>query len=219
MPKDQYFIPILTDVHVRTRGYLPHWEMPNAIYFITYRLHDSLPLHVVHALNEERRALKRMYGNGATALDRARIRIAFERTLDRALDTEYGAAHLADERIARVVVDNLMHFNGERYEVLAWCVMPTHIHVVIRTLGEQHLAMIVQSWKSYTAKRANKILGQTGAFWAREYFDRIVRSPEDLSRTLEYVVNNPVKAGLRDWLWVGTTGGPPVDRPAGGRRA
>lgn len=90
---------------------------------------------------------------------------------------------------------------------------------MIGTLGSQSLARIVQSWKSYTAKRANEILKREGAFWAREYFDRIVRSPEDLSRTVEYVVNNPVKAGLKEWRWVGVAGGPPADRPAGGRRA
>ena len=219
MPKNSYFIPILTDVRVRTRGYLPHWEMANATYFITYRLHDSLPPHVLHALDEERRHLTRMYNNGATALDRARIRLAFEQTFDRVLDAGYGAAHLADERIARVVVENLMHCAAERYEVLAWCVMPTHVHVVMQMIGDQQLAAIVHAWKSYTAKRANAILNRSGTFWAREYFDRIVRSPEDLSRTIEYVIRNPVKAGLRDWPWVGTTGGPPVVPPASGRRA
>ena len=219
MPKDQSFIPILTDVHVRTRGYIPHWEMPDAIYFITYRLHDSLPHHVIRTLEQERRVLKRMYGNGETAVDRARIRLTFEHALDRALDTGYGASYLADDRIAGMVVENLMYFDQERYEVVAWCVMPTHVHVIIRAFGAQNLAKIVHSWKSYTAKRANQILGREGTFWSREYFDRIVRSPEELSRTVDYVMNNPVKAGLIGWRWVGPTGGPPVDRPAGGRRA
>jgi REP element-mobilizing transposase RayT len=218
MPRDLPFIPNLTDVRVRTRGYLPHWEMPDAIYFITYRLHDSLPESVVHALEDERRALKRMYGDGDSALDRARIRLAFEQCLDRALDVGYGAAHLADPGIARVIVENLRQFDGVRYETIAWCVMPTHVHVVVRAIGSQKLSRIVHAWKSYTAKRANEILGREGPFWSREYFDRILRSPEDLRRTVEYVIQNPVKAGLADWPWVGA-GEPPADRPASGRRS
>ena len=88
--------------------------------------------------------------------------------------------------------------------------MPNHVHVLIQTLGEQSLARIVHSWKSYTAHRANEILGRSGTFWQREYFDRIVRDEEDLRRTIEYVIENPVKAGLRDWPWVWSAGGAPA---------
>ena len=218
MARSTYLLPTLDNVQVRTRGYLPHWESPDAIYSITYRLHDSLPRHVIHALAEQRRALERMHNDGATAIDRARIRFTFERFIDHALDAAHGAAHLKDDRIAAIVAENLVHFDGSRYELLAWCVMPTHVHVVLQVYGVGKLAWIVQGWKSYTSKKANEVLGQEGTFWAREYYDRIVRGEEDLNRTIEYVVRNPVKAGLKDWPWVWSAGGPPADRPAGGRR-
>ena len=80
--------------------------------------------------------------------------------------------------------------------------MPNHVHVVIRAIGDQCLWRMVESWKSYTAKEANKVLGRRGRFWARDYFDRIVRNEEDLSRTIEYVLGNPEKAGLKGWKWV-----------------
>jgi REP element-mobilizing transposase RayT len=219
MPRNSYFVPNLQDVRVRTRGYLPHWEMQAATYSITYRLHDSLPQHVVHALNEERRAIARLHANGRTAIDRAHIRFAFEHAIDRSLDCGHGAAHLADDRVANIVASNLEHFAGRDYELLAWCVMPNHVHVVMRVISGRALASIIHSWKSYTAKEANRILGRDGPFWSREYFDRIIRSPDDLSWTVEYVRNNPVKAGLSGWKWVGPTGEPPVDRPASGRRS
>jgi len=82
--------------------------------------------------------------------------------------------------------------------------------VVIRIIGAQKLERILHSWKSYTAKRANEILGQTGVFWQSEYYDRIIRNDEDLERTIEYVLNNPTKAGLVDWPWVGRAGGSPA---------
>jgi len=88
--------------------------------------------------------------------------------------------------------------------------MPNHVHVVTRLLGTQSLASILHSWKSYTAKLANKILGCRGEFWMREYFDRIVRDEDDLRATIAYVLANPAKAGLVDWKWVGSAGETPA---------
>ena len=81
--------------------------------------------------------------------------------------------------------------------------MPNHVHVVIRTKSDETLDGICGSWKSYTAHEANRILGREGRFWEREYFDRLIRDERDLEDTVSYVLNNPSKAGLTDWPWVG----------------
>ncbi|HVE71738.1 MAG TPA: transposase [Thermoanaerobaculia bacterium] len=168
--------------------------MADGVYSITFRLHDSLPPDAIANLVAERRALERY--------NSAELRHAFELSLDRALDRAYGSAYLADDRVAAIVANGLAHFDGERYRMFAWCVMPTHVHVVIKANGG--LFEILHSWKSYTAKEANRVLGREGVFWAREYFDRIVRNEEDLWTTVAYVVNNPVEAGLENWKWVGS---------------
>jgi putative transposase len=89
--------------------------------------------------------------------------------------------------------------------LLAWCLMPNHVHVVIEILGNYSLSAIMRSWKSFTARRANVQLGRSGPFWHADYFDRFIRDDEHLARTIEYVEQNPVKAGLAgiaiDWLW------------------
>lgn len=112
---------------------------------------------------------------------------------------------MRDERIATVVEDALLYFDGQRYRLLAWCVMPNHVHVVIETFRGQSLSHTVHSWKSFTATQANRILGRTGAFWQREYHDRFMRHDEHLRQTVEYVEYNPVKAGLvrqaEDWCF------------------
>jgi menaquinone-specific isochorismate synthase len=80
--------------------------------------------------------------------------------------------------------------------------MPNHVHAVCRLFHEETLDRVVHSWKSYTANRANRILGRKGTLWMREYYDRIVRNRWELERTIRYVCDNPVKAGLREWEWV-----------------
>jgi putative DNA methylase len=84
--------------------------------------------------------------------------------------------------------------------------MPNHVHVLIQMMDEP-LANIIHSWKSYTAHEANKLLGRKGAFWMPDYFDRYIRDKEHFIATVEYILQNPVKAGLVDtaenWSWSG----------------
>ena len=107
--------------------------------------------------------------------------------------------------IAALAQESLLHFDGQRYRLLAWCVMPNHVHVVIEPIEGHTLSVIVKSWKSFTSRQANTRLGRTGAFWEADYFDRYMRNEDHLMRTIEYVENNPVKAGLveepADWPW------------------
>ena len=93
------------------------------------------------------------------------------------------------------------------YRLVAWCVMPNHVHVVCRLLPGQELAAVLQSWKSYTARKANGILERSGNFWQREYYHRLIRDEEEFARAVRYVVSNPDRAGLKDWKWVWSAGG------------
>jgi REP element-mobilizing transposase RayT len=183
-------------VKIRSRGYLPHWEIEGATYFVTYRLHDSLPRWVVARLKQERCALERELA------DPGAVQKAFAMALDRELDSGSGASYLRDERLAAIVAENLRYFDGKRYALIAWCVMPNHVHVVLTPSSGEKLSQIVHSWKSYTAHCAMKILG-VDRFWAREYYDHVIRSERELANTIAYVRNNPSKARLENWPWVG----------------
>jgi REP element-mobilizing transposase RayT len=182
-------------VQIRSRGYMPHWEVENATYTITYREIDSLPQHVIARLKEERSAIRRSICGTAqpTALQRSEIAEQFGLRLDAELDVGRGRCRLRE--LAPVAAENLKHFDGERYELIAWTVMPNHMHVVFTP--HQPLADILHSWKSYVAHQAG------GRLFAREYFDRIIRDERDLENTVAYVRSNPAKAGLREWPWVG----------------
>ena len=94
------------------------------------------------------------------------------------------------------------HFDDKRYRLFAWCVMPNHVHAVVRILPGHALAEVIHSWKSFTAKRANELLGLNGHFWQREYYDHLLRDERQLEHAIHYVAQNPEKANLKNWRWV-----------------
>lgn len=152
---------------VRSRGYLPHVEAEGAIYFVTFRLADSLPRDLLAQLRKEREALKRAMRAGTEQagdrIRREKIR-SLLRKAERWLDRGLGRCYLRDPRIARVVADALWHFAGVRYRLRVWCVMPNHVHVVFSPLRGHALEAVVHSWKSFSALAANRLLGRSGAF-------------------------------------------------------
>jgi REP element-mobilizing transposase RayT len=167
---------------------MPHWDQPGLVQAITFRLHDSVPV----ALRAEWEALLQIKDG---VEKRARIQAY--------LDAGYGACYLREARIAEIVQSALLYFDGERYRLLAWVIMPNHVHVLVETKQGYPLDKIVHSWKSYTASRANGVLARTGAFWHREYIDRFIRDERHMAHTVRYIHANPVKAGLvqraEDW--------------------
>ena len=127
------------------------------------------------------------------------------------LDAGHGSCFLKEARIAELVEKALHHFDGVRYRLLSWVVMPNHVHVLIDPLEGWALERIVHSWKSFTAHEANRILGRQGDFWQHDYWDRFIRGPDHLRRAIEYIHANPVRAGLvsRPGLWIHSSAGRP----------
>ena len=171
-----------------SRGYLPHLDEPGLVQGITYRLYDSMPA--------ERRA------EWEALLQMQNLK-AQQQRIGTYLNSGYGSCWLRDARIAEVVQDNLLHFDAQCYHLLAWVIMPNHVHVLIETRQGHPLPEVVHSWKSYTANRANQVLGRAGPFWHREYFDRYIRDERHLEQAVLYLHGNPVTARLveraEDW--------------------
>ncbi len=171
-----------------SRHYLPHFDQPGLVQAITFRLADSLP----RALVTSRERL-----GAALADNRAHMHALLDRSL--------GSCALWDPRCAQLVEDALLYHDSERYRLLAWVVMPNHVHVLIETLPPVSLHRIVATWKSYTARRINELLERSGPFWQSDYYDRYIRDEDHLARAVAYVHNNPVAAGLVarpvDWQW------------------
>jgi len=173
-----------------SRGYLPHFDQDGFTQFITFRLYDSVPQTV---LDKWRLDLK----NGE-------IKDAdFRRRVEYYLDQNYGEGFLIRPLIGRLVEEALLKWDGERYRLIAWVIMPNHVHLLFSSLAAHTVANIMHSIKSYTSHAANKLLDRSGHFWAREYYDRYIRDSRHFASTIAYIENNPVKARLcakpEDW--------------------
>jgi putative transposase len=200
----------MSEHRVFYRRHLPHWQPGGATLFITFRLAGSMPRAAIEKLQAERKqqqlALARIADTEErqrqTSLDARRAFGRWDAVLDRASS---GPRWLQQPRIAAMVAEAL-HYRHERvYDLLAFCIMSNHVHLVCTPLAREDgtsyaLPRILQSLKRHTARQANEILRRQDAFWQAESYDHVVRDIDELVRIIAYVKNNPVTAGLvSDW--------------------
>ena len=168
-----------------SRGYLPHFDGGAIPQFVTLHLANSVPTKVVARWQQQLRHLTE-----------AEQRVVSQTRVERYLDMGYGQCLLKDPRIAAMVQESLLAFDGLRYELFAWVIMPNHTHSLLTPSQAWSLERLIHSHKSYTAHEANRILNRVGQFWMNEYFDRYIRNADHFRNTVRYIENNPVKAGL-----------------------
>ena len=196
--------------NLRFRGYyrrrLPHIQIAGSTYFVTFRLIDSLPKDSLEQLAEETARIRKLPKDENEFEHRTWFE-KFDDYLDRVL---CGEEYLKNEQVADLVAESIHYRDGKVYELCTFCIMPNHVHLVFMPLEKgkdvfYSLTEILQSLKRHTARQSNLILGRSGAFWQDESYDHIVRDQAELERSIKYVLNNPVKAGLVDdwstWKW------------------
>ncbi|MEO5715351.1 MAG: (E)-4-hydroxy-3-methylbut-2-enyl-diphosphate synthase [Luteolibacter sp.] len=187
--------------------FLPHWTQDGATYAVTFRLADSLPQAVLNRYENERLALQEQFGSSAASEDLAHLQRELgnlqSTVIDPELDRGHGACLFKNDDSAKIVAEAIAHFDGKRYDLLAWCVMPNHVHAVLKLAKGEELEKVLHSWKSFSAHELNERLGSTGTIWQKESYDHLVRDGEDLRNQVAYVLDNPGKAGLEAWKWMG----------------
>jgi type I restriction enzyme R subunit len=170
---------------------LPHWDVPGATCFVTTCVHNSIPARGRLDIQRYEAALARRPappGHNGDHWRNDRAKLVFART-DHWLDTEPAVRHSENPLLATVVVDALHFAAGERYDLLAYVVMPSHIHWVFRPRDEWVIGLadgakersprerIVHSINRYTALERLRFLGRPGPFWQHESYDHWAATP------------------------------------------
>ena len=175
---------------------LPHWHQAGATYFVTFRLADSIPLGKLHKWKAERELWMTQNGDNLNEKQLAAYEERFPAQLNKWLDAGMGSCVLKRTEICQILCNALKYFNDTRYTLDRWVIMPNHVHLLITPNAKEELSKILHSLKSYTSNQINKSLQRTGSLWQDESYDRIVRSPAELSHFRTYIENNPSKAGI-----------------------
>jgi type I restriction enzyme R subunit len=177
---------------------LPHWQQGSAFIFVTWRLADSLPTHVRAQLAAEKADWMAQNTPPLNEAQRAEYRERFPLRIERWLDEGRGACYLQRAEARQLLASTLRFFEGDRYRMAAFIIMPNHVHLLFQPLGSHELAAIVHSWKSYSARTINESLERTGTLWGDGYWDRLVRDYSHFERCRRYIARNPQKARLVD---------------------
>ncbi len=183
-----------------SRGYLPHFESSEVMQHVTFHLADSLPKAVLQRMDVELRLLPA-----------EKREVEHRKRLEDWIDAGHGCCVLRHVSTAQMVQNTLLSCDGQRYRMLAWVVMPNHVHALLEPMHGWTIAKIVASWKKFTARkicdgwRECQAAGPGAPVWRREYWDRYIRDERHFLRTVEYIHLNPVKAGLAErtenWRW------------------
>ena len=187
----------------RTRGYLPHWEHNDGTYFVTLRLADALPQAVLEELVRRKQVLDaaRRGGRKLLPVESVAEQRLCSKKIEAYLDSGAGACWFKRPELAAVVANALKFWDGTRYQLEAWSVMPNHVHVLFWLFAGESLA-ILGSWKKFTSRRINAMVRRRGMLWQDESYDHLIRNEEEFARAVQYILDNPRKAELFAWPWV-----------------
>ena len=195
LDKLRFFDPRGKIEHTANR--LPHWQQTGGIFFVTFRLADSVPKHLLDRWVAERETWLRIHPTPWSQEIEREYHERFTGAIERWLDAGHGACVLRRPECAAIVESVLRFFEGERCNLYASVVMPNHVHVLMRVCEGFSLNGVVHSWKSFSANRINEMLGSQGHLWQRDYFDRLVRDGAHFRRCVRYLRRNPTKARLQ----------------------
>jgi putative transposase len=190
-------------------GSLPHWYQPGVTYFVTFRTENSVPHSLAQQWYGERNHWLENHGiNPKSAHWKAQLssnpeleksfHVRFTKTFLEYLDRGLGECVLRNREIAGIVANALRYFDGERYHLGDYVVMPNHVHILVCLIAATEIEAQCYSWKRYTAGQINRLLSRQGRFWQEESFDHLVRSPEQFEYFRNYIAQNPQAAGLSE---------------------
>ena len=190
----QFFNPYAEIRHTENR--LPHWQQEGAVYFVTFRLADAVPTRLRNEGENERDGWLRAHPKPWSNEIELEYHKRFSGAIERWLDAGHGSCLFRRQECAQIVTDTLHYFEAERLVMISFVVMPNHVHALFVQNPEWPLEKLIHSWKRFTTRQINNLLGRSGSFWQRDYFDRLVRDEKHFANCVRYIRRNPEKARL-----------------------
>lgn len=185
-----------TSVATSHRGRLPHLTQPGVIYFVTFRLADSVPLAVTRRWNDAKAIWLAAHPHPWPPEVEREYHRRFTMRLERWLDAGHGACVLKQPGLRAEIAASLLHDDEKSYELGDFVIMPNHVHVLLKPLTAAPVSTLLGAAKGASARRINAHLGTHGTLWMDESFDHIVRGMDSLKKFQRYIADNPAKAGL-----------------------
>ena len=180
-----------------TANRLPQWQQQGAPYFVTFRLADAVPEHLRTQWESERAAWLRVHPQPWSADVEREYHERFSGTIERWLDAGHGSCILRRYDCAKIVAGALRYFDGKRAAIISSVVMPSHVHALFVQNADWPLEKLLRSWKSFTSRKINSVLGRKGSLWQRDYFDRLVRDEKHFANCARYIRTNPERTHLQ----------------------
>jgi putative transposase len=193
------------DEHLPVEVYqrhLPHWRRAGATYFVTFRLADALPQAKLHYLKRLREEWERKHPVPCSREEQEELARQLFRQEEEWLDAGFGSCIFQDSTIAFILANAIKHFHGQRYFVSCYAIMPSHCHLIMRPHDDWKLESILRGIKGVVAREVNARIGNFGALWQQESYDRIVRDEEHLWQVIQYIGRNPAKAAIPREKWI-----------------
>ena len=183
---------------------MPHWFQPGGSYFVTFRTEDSIPVDVSRRWYARRANWLAQHGIEQGSIGwrsqlnllpepvRREFHDTFSKEYLESLDKGLGACVLRSPDLSKIVADSLLHFDGDRYHMGDFVVIPNHVHLIVCLLRDTEIEAQCTSWKRFAARKINRVFGTNGRFWQEESFDHLIRSPGQFEAIMRYIANNPV---------------------------
>lgn len=173
------------------RWHLPHLCQENVVYFVTFRLADSIPQTKLQFWRYQYEQWLAANPRPHSPQQVEQAKALTIRKAERFLDRGFGQCVLREACCQDSVESVLRNRDGTDYALGDFVIMPNHVHVLFRPVGRCKLGTLVGPWRSISAKEINRHLARQGTLWQPEPFDHIVRSAETLARFRRYIESNP----------------------------
>ena len=188
------------------RRYLPHFQEEGQVIHLTWRLEGTLPQQILALVEDMRSIMSELDRKDKTDSRDTLYQEYLQKTAD--YDEQLGkhkpiGINLSTPDNADIITRAFHYYDGKLYNLLAYCVMPNHVHLLIQPLEQEsgcfsRISETVKRIKSYTSKQIKALNHCESAVWRADYFDRYIRDEKDMYNVVTYILNNPLKAGLAE---------------------